>query len=337
MQQAAIYKRNKLFEPGEVDAVTPGPGQVRIEIAYCGICGTDIHIFHGNMDARVPNRHIMGHEMSGTLVELGPGVAGWNIGDRVVVRPLASCGECPACKAGHAHICHNLNVLGVDTPGAMQETWTVPADTLHSLPEGISMQRAALVEPIAVAVHDVRLGRIKAGEKVVVIGGGPIGMLEALVSRNEGAEVMISEVNPFRLKMAAEFGFKTINPTESDIIATVNEWTGDAGADAVIETSGSRPGAKDMTELVRTRGRIVMVAIYAQPVEVNLKAFVWRELEMIGGRVYEPEDFDRAIELLQVLPLDQLITTVQPLDQLQNIFEQIDTGADIMKALIELP
>jgi 2-desacetyl-2-hydroxyethyl bacteriochlorophyllide A dehydrogenase len=311
-------------------------------VAYCGICGTDLHIYQGHMDGRVEVPQVIGHEMSGEIAELGEGVTGWQVGDQVTVRPLAPCGTCPACQAGHSHICLNLNFIGIDTPGAFQGSWTVPAYALHRLPPaaegqaGIPLDKAAMIEPVAVACHDVRLGEVQAGEKIVVIGGGPIGMLNALVAQHLGAEVLISEVNPFRVNLARELGLGAVNPTEVDLPAYVNEWTGGAGADAVFEVSGSQAGASVMTELVRTRGRIVIVAIFAFKPEVDLKGILWREMQMVGVRVYEPQDFEQAIQLVadEVLPLDALITARYPLSGLQTAFEQIESGAEVMKILI---
>src|ERR1017187_5972984 len=133
--QAVFFEGNRTLRVGESVAVEPGAGQVRIRVAYCGICGTDLHLFHGAMAHRLTLPHVMGHEMSGTIAALGSGVAGWREGDRVTVRPLDPCGHCPACLAGHSHICHHLKFLGIDTPGALQGMWTVPAHTLHRLPE----------------------------------------------------------------------------------------------------------------------------------------------------------------------------------------------------------
>jgi 2-desacetyl-2-hydroxyethyl bacteriochlorophyllide A dehydrogenase len=334
--KAATYQGSKTIGLGESQVKAPGPGEVRIKVAYCGICGTDLHIFQGHMDQRVEMPQVIGHEMSGEIAEVGAGVIGWQIGDQVTVRPLAPCGTCPACQAGHSHICLNLNFIGIDTPGAFQGSWTVPAYTLHRLPEGTPLDMAAMIEPVAVACHDVRLGEVQAGEQIVVIGGGPIGMLNALVAKHLGAEVLISEVNPFRVNLARELGLDAVNPMEVDLPALVNERTGGAGADVVFEVSGSQAGASVMTELVRTRGRIVIVAIFAFKPEVDLKGILWREMSVVGVRVYEPQDFEQAIQLVadEVLPLDRLITACYPLSGLQTAFEQIESGAEVMKILI---
>ena len=163
--QAAYYEGNRTITTGASVPQRPGPGEVRINVAYCGICGTDLHIYLGHMDKRVNMPQIMGHEMSGSIAEIGAGVTGWQVGDRVVVRPLAPCGHCPACEAGHAHICYNLKFLGIDTPGALQGSWTVPAYTLHAIPDDLPLDKAALIEPLSVACHDVRLGDVQPGRK----------------------------------------------------------------------------------------------------------------------------------------------------------------------------
>lgn len=335
--QAAYYEGNRTITTGASVPQAPGPGEVRIDVAYCGICGTDLHIYLGHMDKRVKMPQIMGHEMSGTVAEVGAGVTAWQPGDRVVVRPLAPCGTCAACKAGHSHICYNLKFLGIDTPGALQGSWTVPAYTLHRIPNSLPLDKAAMIEPIAVACHDVRLGEVQPGEHVVVIGGGPIGTLVALVAKDAGANVLISEVNAFRIELAREIGLEAVNPLETDLVALVNERTGSAGADVVFEVSGSKAGAAVMSELVRTRGRIVVVAIFSEAPPVNLFRFFWRELQLRGARVYEPEDFEKAIDLASrgVLPLDNLISAKEPLSNLGAMLQQIESSPNLMKVLIK--
>ncbi len=261
--QQATYNGNQTIQLGVCQPLAPGPDEVRINVAYCGVCGTDLHIFLGHMDRRVAMPQVIGHEMSGTIAEVGTNASGWQVGDRVVVRPLDPCNNCPACTAGHAHICQKLKFLGIDTPGAFQGSWTVPAHTLHHLPDGLALDKAAMIEPIAVACHDVRLGEVQPGDKVVVIGGGPIGILNALVARQAGGDVTVSEVNPFRVNLARSLGLAAVNPRETDLVDYVTEWTGGVGADVVFEVSGTAIGAETMTKLARTRGRIVVVAIFA--------------------------------------------------------------------------
>jgi len=334
--RAAFYEGREKIRIGDCAPVAPGEGQVQIRVSHCGICGTDLHVFHGKMDHRVTFPQVIGHEMSGTITATGTGVAGWAAGDRITVRPLDPCGSCPACRAGHSHICQKLKFIGIDAPGAMQGLWTVPAHTLHRLPDNLSLEQGALIEPIAVACHDVRLGAVRQGDFAVVLGGGPIGVLVASVAKNEGARVIVSEVNPFRLALAASLGLEAVNPRETDLVKLVNAETGGAGADVVFEVSGSAAGAEMMTRLPRTRGRVVVVAVFPDPPKVDLFQFFWRELKLCGVRVYEPEDFEKAIMIAAAgrLPMDRLVTNVVPLEGLAPAFRQLESRGEVMKILV---
>jgi (R,R)-butanediol dehydrogenase / meso-butanediol dehydrogenase / diacetyl reductase len=288
------------------------------------------------MDHRVRVPQVIGHEMSGTVAEIGSGVEGFQVGDPVVVRPLDTRGETPADR-GFSHIGRNLKFLGIDTPGAFQSSWTVPAFTLHRLPPGVDAKTAALTEPLAVACHDVGRAELEAGETAVVIGGGPIGVLIALVARQRGARVLVTEVNQDRLAFARALGFETADPTAVDVEECVNSLTGQAGADVVFEVSGSAAGALQMSRIAGIRGRLVVVAIFPEPPPVNLFDFFWKELELRGARVYEPEDYECAIELLAAgeLPLDRLITSVESLERLPDVFAEQALGSSAMKILVD--
>ncbi len=334
--KTSTYQGNQTFSIQETPPRKPGPGEVRLQVAYCGICGTDMHIYHGAMDARVAIPQTIGHEASATVAELGEGVTGFELGDAVVVRPLDDRAE-SAADRGHRHICKGLKFIGIDAPGAFQESWTVPAFVLHKVPAGVDLRVAALCEPLAVACHDVRLGGVKAGELAVVLGGGPIGLLVALVARAAGADVLLAEVNASRLDFARSLGFEAVNPMECDVAEACRQRSGGAGADIVFEVSGAKAAAASMTDLLAIRGRIVVVAIYPKPVEINLFQFFWKELQMKGARVYEPEDYEQALTLIQEesLPLEKLITRTVPLDDIQSAFAGLDAAPDSMKVLIQ--
>ncbi len=333
--KSAQYQGHRRVTVGTSEPIPPGPGEVRLSVSHCGICGTDLHIFHGSMDQRVSKPQIIGHEVSATVAELGEGVTNVATGDRVVVRPLAF-GEPASFDKGFAHVGKNLRFIGIDLPGGMQSSWTVPAYTLHQLPASLSMEHGAMIEPASVACHDVRLGEVRAGETCVVIGGGPIGLLIALVAIEKGASVIISEVNKSRRTLADSLGMTTIDPTSEDLVEVVKEATDGRMADCVFEVSGSAPGVQVMTELPNVRGRIVMVAIHPEPRPVNLFKFFWSEIKLIGARLYESQDFDEAIQLAAggKLHLDKLITQINPIDDVQQIFETIDANPDGIKYLI---
>lgn len=336
--KAAYFTGDKSFEIRRIEARPPASGEVQIDIAFCGICGTDMHIFHGAMAERLGGARVIGHEMSGTVAAIGPDVDMVSVGRKVVVRPLDHCGDCPACAAGHEHICHNLKFLGIDTDGGFQEKWTVPAHTVHVLPDTLPLDQAALIEPLAVACHDVARGKTAKGENALVIGGGPIGILVAMAARSRGANVILSEVNPHRLEIAARLGFDTVNPAESDLAETVRSKTGGKGADVVFEVSGSQAGVDAMTTAIAVRGRIVMVAIHPTAPRVDLFQFFWRELELFGARVYRPEDYETAIAMIAAGEIDtsSMITNISALEDIQSAFEALESSPTAMKSLIRV-
>ena len=205
-----------------------------------------------------------------------------------MVRPLDTREATPADR-GFSHIGRRLRFIGIDAPGALQASWTVPAFTLHALPPGLDLRLAALAEPLAVACHDVRRGEVAAGETAVVIGGGPIGTLIAIVARARGARVILVEPDVARRTLAAELGLSARGPAELDVLAE----TDGVGAEVVFEVSGSRAGILAATQHAAIRGRVVVVAIFPEPKPVALFDLFWKELELRGARVYEPEDFER--------------------------------------------
>jgi (R,R)-butanediol dehydrogenase/meso-butanediol dehydrogenase/diacetyl reductase len=333
---AVYYQGSGRFTVGPGEVRPPGDGEVRLDVAYCGLCGTDLHIAHGAMDSRVRPPQVIGHEMAGTIADVGTGVAGFALGDKVVVRPLDSRGETPAVK-GVSHIARTLRFLGIDTPGAFQTSWTVPAFTLHRLPPDADLKLAALTEPLAVACHDVRRARVAAGDTVVVIGGGPIGIMISLVARARGARVIVSEVSASRRAFGQRLGLQVVDPSEGDLAHLVHDSTGGAGADVVFEVSGSAAGAMMMTSLAGLRSRVVVVAIFSTPPAVSLFDVFWKELEVLGTRVYEPEDFAAAIDHLVTgrLPLADLITSVEPLERMPAALEQLERNPSAMKILVD--
>ncbi|RAO16978.1 zinc-dependent alcohol dehydrogenase [Micromonospora noduli] len=335
--KAVVYRGARDLGIENRDPEPPGPGQVRIEVAYTGICGTDLHIYHGDMDARVGDSAIIGHEMSGRIAAVGEGVTGWNIGQAVTVMPTRPCGRCAACRRGNSHVCHAMNFLGIDSPGAMQSSWTVPVELVLPLPEELPLDHAALVEPVAVAVHDVRRGNVTADDQVVVVGGGPVGVLIATVARGRGARVLLVEPDPFRREVAEGIGIEAVDPRASDVVALVNDRTDGAGADIAFEVSGSPAGVTTAVDVLTTRGRLVMVAIHPQPREVNLHRFFWRELELLGARLYQRDDMVEAIRLVAsgAIPARQLISRVEPVEAAGAAFEALE-GGGVMKVLLDV-
>ncbi|GIF96067.1 zinc-dependent alcohol dehydrogenase [Catellatospora citrea] len=335
--QRAVYEGERHLGVIEAPETAPGPGQVQIDVAFTGICGTDLHILHGDMDQRVAVPAVLGHEMSGTVARLGDGVDGWKPGDPVTVLPVLPCGACRTCAAGHGHVCPRLTFIGIDSAGSMQQRWNVPARALVRLPDTLDLAHGALAEPTAVAVHDVRRSGLADGEHAVVVGGGPVGLLIAVVARRTGAEVLVLEPSPQRRAVADRLGFATADPTGGDMNALIHDWTGGEGADVTFEVSGAVAGVATAVEALAPRGRLVMVAIHATPREVNLHRFFWRELTMLGARLYSPYDMATAVELVAggQIPADDLITQVEPLERVGAAFAALESGAGVMKVLLD--
>lgn len=336
MSLAAYYEGARRIRLDASVPVQPAPGEVRLRVSHCGICGTDLRIWRGLMDARVAPPRVIGHELAGVVEAAGPGVSDFAPGDRVAVMPILSCGACPACRAGRTNTCHKLKVLGIDVPGAFQEYLTVPARLLHRLPAGLPMDAAALAEPVAVACRAVRIAAVQPGEFVVVLGGGPIGMLTAMVAQHLGARVVLAGRNPERARLAADAGIEVVDAGESTLPALVEERTNGAGADVVFEATGTPGGAAMMTALGSAECRIVVLGLHVPPPPVDLFRFFWRELKLFGCRVYRPEDFAQAVALLGLgsLPFDRAITHRFPLAELPAALANMESGGGVMKTVI---
>ncbi|CAN5365909.1 alcohol dehydrogenase catalytic domain-containing protein [soil metagenome] len=332
----AEYVRGAALEIVEAEPPVAGPGEVVIKVSHVGICGTDLHLVHGAMDQRTGPRQVIGHEASGTVISAGPGVD-VALGTHVTFLPLVACGECPACLAGNGHVCQRLIFLGIDGPGALQQEMVVDARLLVAIDPSVPLHHGALVEPTAVAVHDVRRAGLKAGDFALVVGGGPIGTLIAVVARNEGATVVAVELDPYRQSVLRELGFEVLDPRETDVKATVWERTGGAGADVAFEVSGAEAGVATAVDAIKVRGTLGLVAVHTQPRPVDLHQFFWRELTLVGSRLYVRSDFERAAELLAqgVVPADALISRVVPLAEAQSAVDALVAKENVMKVLVQ--
>jgi (R,R)-butanediol dehydrogenase / meso-butanediol dehydrogenase / diacetyl reductase len=332
-----VYAGARTLLPEPAGTQPPGPGQVRIDVAYTGICGTDLHIYHGDMDGRVSPPQVIGHEMSGRIAEVGDGVDGWQLGDHVTVMPLDWCGTCPACRAGHTHVCHELTFLGIDAAGSMQASWTVPARTLIGLPKQLALDRAALVEPTAVAVHDVRRAGLRPEERALVVGAGPIGLLIASVAAQQGADLRLIEPDSYRRALATRLGFVCLDPADSGLSGTLADWSRGAGADVAFEVSGAAAGVTTAVDALAVQGRLVQVAIHPVPREVSLHRIFWRELTLLGARLYDRVDFETAVNMVAAgrIPVTALISRIEPLGRASQAFSALESGAGVMKVLID--
>ena len=240
--KAAVFMGKEKLEVREVDVPEITEEEALIRVKFAGICGTDIHIFAGK-HPRVKAPLIMGHEFSGEIAKIETKRRkDFKKGNRVVAEPLISCGECFACKSGFAHVCQKLGLYGIDKDGAFAQYVKIPVDKLFKIPLNINFDVAALIEPIAVAVHAVRTSSLKMGDIVCVQGGGPIGLLTALVAKLSGsANVIICEKQPFRIKLAKGFGLQVIDVNDKDPVAEILKLTRGRGADVVFEAAGFPP------------------------------------------------------------------------------------------------
>jgi (R,R)-butanediol dehydrogenase/meso-butanediol dehydrogenase/diacetyl reductase len=334
--RSSFYRRSMRFDVGPAPMPVAGPGEALLRVHRVGICGSDLHIFQGHLDHRVPVDNTIGHEVLAEVLEAPKGspVA---VGRRTVVNPVLSCGACRACQMGASYLCYKLKILGVDAPGGMQDYWAAPAANLIGVPPTMSDDDAALVEPLAVAVHDVGRAKVGEGDAVLVYGGGPIGCLIALVARARGARVKVVEINPFRIGLMQKIGIETIGPGD-DTKTIVLEWTNGVGADVVFEVTGDAKVVPLLTELARVWGTISVIAIHSEPVTINLYPMFARELTMHGSRLYTRAAWEEAIELVSrgAIPVGALVTGRIPLEGLQQGMEQALGGGPVMKILVDM-
>jgi (R,R)-butanediol dehydrogenase/meso-butanediol dehydrogenase/diacetyl reductase len=313
----------------------PTAGEAVVRVQYAGICGTDLHIFHGKHPRAKPPL-VMGHEFCGHITQLGSGREDLREGDFVVGEPLISCGTCDACIRGYKHVCQKLGLYGIDRDGAFAEYAKIPLAKLLKVPATLTPEKTALVEPTAVAVHALRLSTIRTGDSVCVIGAGPMGLLTALVARGSGAErVLIVEREPVRIALAKEFGLEVVSLNEVDPVEAVMNATRGRGADVVFEAAGSDSSALLAPKACRVRGQVVLIAIPKKPVPMDLVTITFRELSLVGVRVYEPYDFERAMSFLNNSKLDfgRLLSTPFPLRHGLEAFAEAGRGGAVMRVL----
>lgn len=301
------------------------PGMALLRVLRAGICGSDLHYFeHGYCAAFVPTRpFILGHEFTAMVAALGDGVDSMKAGTRVTVNPARSCGFCEYCKAGRPNLCRKIIMLGSastkpPTDGAFAEFVMVRSDQCHALPPGMDDSVGAMIEPFAVALHAVkRVGAI-SGKRVLVAGGGPIGLLVAMTARTFGAApVALSDVVAQRRETATRFGVDVVlDPAAKNLVEQVRELSGD-GFDVIFEASGARPALRQVFDLVRPGGTIVQIGTLGTediPLPANL--LMNREVNFIGSMRYG-DIFEEAIRLIAANRIDlrPLITSVLPFEE----------------------
>lgn len=334
MMSSIVYYGPNQLRVEESPVPDPSHDEVLIKVSYAGICGTDLNIYAG-AHPRATAPLILGHEFSGTIVQ---GNGHFEEGQHVTVYPLISCGKCYSCRNGYSYVCERLGLYGIDSPGGMAEYVKVPADVVIPIPKEIALKSAAFIEPIAVAVHAVSRASVKQGDTAVVFGAGTIGLNVAAVLRLLGLKkIIVAETNPFRLQMIRELGFDALDSINEDVVKRIKDYTDGVGADVVFDCAAHPAVAAVLTQVVRVKGTIEIVGSYKRPVEFPLLDVEFKELNIVGTRVYKKEDFERAVELLNSdFPFETLITHVYPVAQAKQGFELLATGGDAIKVMFEL-
>ncbi len=334
--RAAVYQGAFDIRPQEVPLPVLQEGEVLIKVGYAGICGSDLTIYLG-IHRRAKAPLIMGHEFSGTVVEVKGESGGFSVGDRVVVEPMLACGECPSCKEGFYYLCDRFGLIGVDVDGAFAEYVRAPVGRVYHLPDAVSLESGALIEPVAVAVHAVRRSRLELGARAVVLGAGPIGLLVAQVARVVASvPVEMMEVSDFRLERARELGFDPVDGKNADVKAEILRRTDGRGADVLFDAAGVASTVQQHPLLVRKRGQVVMVAMPKEPMAVDFVSSNLKELETVGCMVYNAQDYRAAISLVAQGKIDvkPLISHVLPLERAKEGLELAKQAKTAVKVLV---
>ncbi|MDR1612037.1 MAG: alcohol dehydrogenase catalytic domain-containing protein [Planctomycetota bacterium] len=334
----AIIREPLKLKVIETEKPEAGKGEALIALKNIGVCGSDLHVYHG-VHPCTYYPITTGHEISGVVEKLGEGVTGLKIGQPVTVMPQLFCGKCLPCRSGMYNICNELKVHGFQTEGVAAEWFAFPADMVMPLPDGLSFEEGAMMEPLAVACHAIgRFGDVK-GRKVAVLGAGTIGNLVAQAALGMGAgTVLISDVSDFRLRIAEECGipFRT-NSTREPFAEAYAAAFGPDGADVMFECAGAQQTLDDMLACARKGSAVVIVAMYGKRPEVEMSHIQEHELTVIGTLMYRREDFVSAIGLLggNKVQLARLITHRFPFRDYEQAYKKAAASKDdAMKVMI---
>jgi len=312
---------------------TLGPNDVLVNVSAASICGTDLHIYSWDpvMRERIRPPLIFGHEFCGTVEKVGSEVEAIKPGQFVSAEMHVACGHCLQCRIGQQHICQNLKIIGIDLDGCFAEQVKIPASNILPIDPAIPRDHAAVLDPLGNAVHTVLAGEI-AGQTVAVVGCGPIGLMAIQVARACGASAVYGiEIKPTRLKLAQQVGaVEVFNPKDTDVVAAVREATGGAGADVVLEMSGSPQAIQQAFKMLRGGGRLSLLGLPAEPVELDLVPdliFKGATVQGIyGRRMYDT--WYRMLALLKAgaLDLEPIISDRLPLERFEDAFDLLGRG-----------
>lgn len=324
----------------EVPTPEPAPGEALIKIMKIGVCGSDIHVYHGEHPF-TSYPITQGHEVSGLVEKLGEGVTGLTVGQKVTIQPQVVCGECYPCRHGKYNLCEKLKVMGFQTTGVASHYFAVDAKKVTPLPEGMGLDEGAMIEPLAVAVHAVRRAGDVIGQDICVLGAGPIGILVAQAAKGMGARrVMVTDVSSLRLDKAKECGADfCINTKEKDFGEALTECFGPDKADVIYDCAGNNITMGQAIAHARKGSTIILVAVFAGMATVDLAVLNDHELDLNTSMMYRTEDYDTAIELVNQgkVQLTPLISKHFAFKDYLEAYKYIDENREsTMKVIINI-
>jgi 2-desacetyl-2-hydroxyethyl bacteriochlorophyllide A dehydrogenase len=339
--RAAVIDKPYSIELLEVDPpALKQEDQVKIRVIVTGICGSEIHAYHGTHPFRIPPV-ISGHEFAGIVVETGKNVSRISIGDRVTVEPQFGCGECKLCQTGRYNICRDKKVLGTqEWQGSFGEYVVVPERTVVKLPDNVSFEQGALIEPLAVGVHAVRKAAVGLGSKVAILGAGPIGLGLLLAAKNSGAtKIFITDALDFNLDIAGKLGAThTINTLKENAVESVLKETNGEGADIVFLAVGIESVLNDSLKIVKRGGKISEVALFGKKPVIEISYIQNKEIKIEGCNMYTIEDFEIAAEAIaaNMFDTDLLISKVYPIEEVKAAMKTVDEKLEnVVKVLLK--
>lgn len=323
-----------------VDVPTPHiqPNEILLKMKKVGICGTDLHIYHGGMPD-LPTPLIIGHEFVGDIVEVGSDVTNVKVGDRAVAEHVVGCGHCKYCLEGHKNICLTPTVLGLHRSGALAEYMAIPADLVYAVPPEISYDDAVLIEPLSIAVYAIRLSEVTVGDTVAVVGQGPIGLFVDQIAQAAGATVIGIDILPARLEYAKNNHVvnEIINSKEQNPMEAIKNITEMDGADIVFEVVGREQTAELSIEVARRGGKVIVLGVFEHNVSLNMMHVVKKELDVKGSWTCL-NSFKPTINLLKTgkIKTQGLITHRYPFEQAIKAFEESSSYSENrIKSVIE--
>jgi L-iditol 2-dehydrogenase len=332
----------KTIEFKDVPSPKPGPGQAVIAVKRIGVCGSDIHVYHGKHKyATFPL--VQGHEGSGVVAEVGEGVDTLAPGDMVTLRPQLYCGKCLLCRQGRYNLCEDYKVIGVlgSTTGMASDFFVADASKLHKLPQGMSFDEGAMVEPAAVGLHSVKMGGDVAGAKVLVIGAGPIGNMVAQAAKALGADkVLLTDINPTRLELARACGIDyCVDTSKVELEQALLEHFGPDRADVIYDCAGIPKMMETLVRIARRGSNIVLVGNFYDMVPVELGLVQRRELKLVGVMNYTAADYDETIRLMGEgkMQTQKLVSDYFALKDYVQAYQYIDDhSSTVMKVMLRL-